>query len=104
MAGKERGANMTSVQIPQTEIVGRIRDDLRSFVGTRMKLRANIGRCKVIEREGVLEETHPNLFVVKVEEKRNRTRRVSYSYADILTRTVELSDLENGDNLFPWLL
>lgn len=95
---------MTNVQIPQTEVVGRIRDDLRSFVGTRMKLRANIGRCKVIEREGVLEETHPNLFVVKVEEKRNRTRRVSYSYADILTRTVELSDLENGENLFPWLL
>ncbi len=95
---------MTNLQIPQTEVVSRIRDDLRSFVGTKMKLRANIGRCKVIEREGVLEETHPNLFVVKVEEKRNRTRRVSYSYADILTRTVELSDLENGDNLFPWLL
>ena len=95
---------MTSLQIPQTEVVGRIRDDLRSFVGTRMKLRANIGRCKVIEREGVLEETHPNLFVVKVEEKRNRTRRVSYSYADILTRTVELSDPDNGENLFPWLL
>lgn len=95
---------MTNLQIPQTEIVSRIRDDLRSFVGTKMKLRANIGRCKVIEREGVLEETHPNLFVVKVEEKRNRTRRVSYSYADILTKTVELSDLENGDNLFPWLL
>lgn len=95
---------MTNLQIPQTEVVSRIRDDLRSFVGTKMKLRANIGRCKVIEREGVLEETHPNLFVVKVEEKRNRTRRVSYSYADILTKTVELSDLENGDNLFPWLL
>jgi len=95
---------MTNLQIPQTEIVSHIRDDLRSFVGTKMKLRANIGRCKVIEREGVLEETHPNLFVVKVEEKRNRTRRVSYSYADILTKTVELSDLENGENLFPWLL
>lgn len=95
---------MTNLQIPQTEIVGRIRDDLRSHVGTRMKLRANIGRCKVIEREGVLEETHPNLFVVKVEEKRNRTRRVSYSYADILTGTVELSDPDNGENLFPWLI
>ncbi len=94
---------MTNIQIPQTEVVGRIRDDLRSYVGTRMKLRANIGRCKVIEREGILEETHPNLFVVKVDEKRNRTRRVSYSYADILTRTVELSDLDDGENLFPWL-
>jgi len=94
---------MTSTQIPQTEIVDRIRSDLQSYVGTRMKLRANIGRCKVIEREGILEETHPHLFVVKVEEKRNRTRRVSYSYADVLTKTVELSDPEKGENLFPWL-
>lgn len=89
---------------PQGEdIVGRIKNDLESYVGTKMRLRANMGRCKIIEREGVLEETHPNLFVVKVEEKRNRHRRVSYSYADVLTKTVELSHVANGDNLLPWL-
>jgi uncharacterized protein Veg len=68
-----------------------------------MKIKANLGRCKIIERFGILEETHPNLFVVKVEEKRNRTRRVSYSYADILTKTVELSDIDKGESLLPWL-
>ena len=55
------------------------------------------------EREGVLEETHPSLFVVKVDEKRNRTARVSYSYVDVLTGTVELSHCESGESLFPWL-
>jgi uncharacterized protein Veg len=95
---------MATLPGPQGEdVVGRIKSDLESYVGTKMRLRANMGRCKIIEREGVLEETHPNLFVVKVEEKRNRHRRVSYSYADVLTKTVELSHVTNGDNLLPWL-
>ncbi|MHB0976120.1 MAG: Veg family protein [Candidatus Aquicultorales bacterium] len=81
----------------------RIRKDLRCYVGSQMRLRTNLGRCKIVEREGILEETHPNLFVVKVEEKRNRSRRVSYSYADVLTKTVELSHPQNGESLLPWL-
>lgn len=87
----------------QTEVVGRIRSDLEGLMGTRMRLRANMGRSKILEREGVLEQTHPSLFVVKVEEKRDRTARVSYSYVDVLTGTVELSHCDSGENLLPWL-
>ena len=87
----------------QTEVVGRIRMDLEALMGTRMKLKANVGRSKIVEREGVLEQTHPALFVVKVEEKRDRTARVSYSYVDVLTGTVELTCAESGKNLLPWL-
>ncbi len=94
---------MNIFKIPRTEIVDRIRSDLECFVGTKMKLRANIGRCKIVEREGVLEETHPNLFVVRVEEKKNRSRRVSYSYADVLTKTVELTHPQSGEKILPWL-
>ncbi len=89
--------------VSQSEVVGRIRSDLQSLMGQRMRLRANMGRSKIVEREGVLEETHPSLFVVKVDEKRNRTARVSYSYVDVLTGTVELSHCESGESLFPWL-
>lgn len=89
--------------VRQTEVVGRIRSDLESLMGTRMRLRANMGRSKIIEREGILEETHPSLFVVKIDEKRDRTARVSYSYVDVLTGTVELSHCESGESLFPWL-
>lgn len=87
----------------QTEVVGRIRGDLKDLMGTRMRLKANMGRSKIVEREGVLEQTHPSLFVVKVDEKRDRTARVSYSYVDVLTGTVELSHCESGENLLPWL-
>ncbi|MDH4138973.1 MAG: Veg family protein [Coriobacteriia bacterium] len=87
----------------QHEVVGRIRSDLEALMGTRMRLRANMGRSKIVEREGILEQTHPSLFVVKVDEKRNRKARVSYSYVDVLTGTVELSHCESGENLLPWL-
>jgi uncharacterized protein Veg len=89
--------------IRQVEVVGRIRSDLQGLMGTRMKLKANMGRSKIVEREGVLEETHPALFVVKVDEKRDRTARVSYSYVDILTGTVELTHCGSGESVFPWL-
>ncbi|MDO8914468.1 MAG: Veg family protein [Coriobacteriia bacterium] len=89
--------------VRQVEVVGRIRSDLQSLMGTRMRLKANMGRSKIVEREGVLEETHPSLFVVKVDEKRDRTARVSYSYVDILTGTVELTHCESGESVFPWL-
>lgn len=88
---------------PQPDVVDKIKTDLEALVGSKLKLRANMGRCKIIEREGVLEETHPNLFVVNVHEKRGRRRRISYSYADVLTKTVELSDPTTEQNFLPWL-
>jgi uncharacterized protein Veg len=89
--------------VEQLSKVGRIRGDLQDLMGSRMRLKANMGRSKIIEREGVLEETHPSLFVVKVEEKRERTARVSYSYVDVLTGTVELIHPDSEENLLPWL-
>jgi uncharacterized protein Veg len=87
----------------RVDVVGRIRTDLENMMGDRMRLKSNMGRSKIMEREGVLVQTHPSLFVVKVEEKRDRTARVSYSYADVLTGTVELIHPESEENLLPWL-
>ncbi|MDR1159954.1 MAG: Veg family protein [Syntrophomonadaceae bacterium] len=66
-----------------------IKKDLEFFVGSKIRLKANRGRNRIIERVGVLESTYPNIFVVKLDERKVE-RRVSYSYADILTETVEL--------------
>ncbi|TLM78484.1 MAG: hypothetical protein FDZ75_09100 [Actinobacteria bacterium] len=87
----------------QAEVVGRIRSDLEKLTGSSIKVRANMGRSKIVEREGVLMQTHPALFVVEVQEKRDRTARASYQYVDVLTGTVELSHPESGETLFPWL-
>jgi uncharacterized protein Veg len=69
--------------------ISEIKEDLDSFVGSRIRLKANKGRNRIIEREGVLESTYPNIFIIKINERKVE-RRVSYSYADVLTETVEL--------------
>ncbi|HHT05550.1 MAG TPA: Veg protein [Hydrogenispora sp.] len=61
-----------------------------SFVGQEVSLKANTGRKKVFEVNGILEQTYPKVFVVKFRE-RQVERRVSYSYADLLTEVVEIS-------------
>lgn len=67
-----------------------IRRDLESCRGQRLRLEAHRGRHKVIVREGVLEQTYPNVFTIRLIDD-DTVKRVSYSYSDILTKTVEIS-------------
>ncbi len=71
----------------------KIKSDLSDNVGHKVKLKAKRGRKQVVEREGVIESTYPSIFVVKLDKYNDiptSERRVSYSYADVLTKTVEL--------------
>lgn len=87
-------------EIPSVNRVDQIRDELAGLAGTRLKVRANMGRSRIIERTGTLVHAHPALFVVEVDEKRGRKARQSYQYVDVLTGTVELFDIETGEPLF----
>ncbi|NLJ74767.1 MAG: Veg protein [Firmicutes bacterium] len=78
----------------RVNILELIKLDLESYVGKRVKLKANRGRRKVIEAEGVIENTYPKIFVVKLD-KSHSVRRMSYTYADVLTKTVELTVDDN---------
>ena len=82
----------------QAKIVDSIHDTLHDFVGQRLKVRANMGRSKIVESEGVLMQVHPKLFIMEVKRKRGVAARQSYQYVDILTGMVELS--QNGEALF----
>lgn len=68
-----------------------IKRSLEPHVGSRVLLKANGGRRKTIERSGVLEETYPSVFIVKLDQEQHAFKRVSYSYADILTESVEVT-------------
>jgi uncharacterized protein Veg len=75
-----------------------IKKSLDGLIGEKIMLRANGGRRKTIERIGVLEETYPSVFVVKLDPSDGTFKRVSYSYADVLTETVELMICKEGSN------
>lgn len=68
-----------------------IKRTMETHVGQKIMLRANGGRRKTIERSGVLEETYPSVFIVKLDQEQQSFKRVSYSYADILTESVEVT-------------
>ena len=86
-------------EIPPVNRVDVIRDELGALAGTRIKVRANMGRSRIVERTGTLVAAHPQLFVVEVEERRGRKARQSYQYVDVLTGTVEIYDTDTGERL-----
>lgn len=78
--------------IEKTEL-SRIKEKLEGNIGNKVRLTAKKGRKKTVTRLGVLESTHPSIFIIKLDSayaQYNEGRRVSYSYTDILTKTVEL--------------
>lgn len=68
-----------------------IRKDIENCIGKRVILRADKGRRRIVTREGVIEAAYPNLFVVKVDNDFGSKRRVSHTYTDVFTGTVEVT-------------
>lgn len=85
------------VHLSSKKKVSRIQEALAQYVGTDVKLKANSGRRKFIERSGILEGTYANLFVVRVEEK-SVERKLSFSYVDLLTGNVVLIVNQDGQD------
>ncbi|KIL52448.1 biofilm formation stimulator Veg [Jeotgalibacillus campisalis] len=65
-------------------------------LGKRLMLKANGGRRKTIERSGILTETYPSIFIVELDQDEHAFERVSYSYTDVLTESVELTFIDEG--------
>ncbi len=82
----------------RAQIINTIHDTLSDFVGQKLRVRANMGRSKIVESEGILMQVHPQLFIMEVQRKRGASARQSYQYVDILTGMVELS--QNGEPIF----
>ena len=76
-----------------------IKSDIGDMIGQKIIVKGSLGRSKSFEKEATIEKTYPNIFIVKYEEN---NRDVSYSYTDILTRTVEL-EVFNGEGYSPLL-
>jgi len=68
--------------------IASIKKYLEAHIGEKVTLKANGGRKKIFVDSGVLEGVYPSIFVVRLETGGQRT--VTYSYSDILTKTVQL--------------
>lgn len=88
--------------LPQQEAICRIKQELNAQIGESLKLTTIKSRGTLWERTGTLDETYPNLFIVDIEEPTG-CRKISYSYADVFTKTIKLTCCDTGEDLFPWL-
>ncbi len=68
-----------------------IKKDLENCIGKKVILRADKGRRRIVTREGVVEAVYPNLFIVRINNEFEEERRVSHTYTDVLTGTVEVT-------------
>ena len=68
-----------------------IKRRLDGKIGENLTVVAQAGRKKVTRRRGTLKETYPAIFVVDLDQDENAFERVSYSYADLLTKSIQIT-------------
>ena len=64
-----------------------IKDEIVAYKGQRVRCRTSKGRNKMEITHGVIVDVYPKIFTLYVESKAST---VSFSYAEILTKEVEL--------------
>ncbi len=74
--------------------ISEVKKNIEDCVGQKVLLRGSLGRNKTFEKEGTLVNTYPNIFVVKMDDSQ---RNVTYTYTDVLTKTVELGVNNKGN-------
>ena len=74
--------------------IANLKTDIIDKIGQKIIVKGSLGRSKAFEKEATLEKAYPNIFIVKYEEN---NRNVTYSYTDVLTRTVEV-DVYDGNS------
>lgn len=80
------------IQIMLASDVGKVRNVVRKHIGSKVVVRCNLGRHKVDVTEGIISETYPSIFLIKVRNEIEDTFQViSYSYTDVLTKDVRIT-------------
>lgn len=69
------------------EDITNLKTDIGEKIGQKIIVKGSLGRSRTFEKEATIEKAYPNIFVVKYEEN---NRNVTYSYTDVLTRTVDV--------------
>lgn len=74
--------------------IDRIKSDLAENVGNKVRFASRCGKSKRVVGHGTIEGAYSNVFIISVDLPKAlgaKQRLLSYSYADIITHTVELA-------------
>lgn len=81
--------------------ISNIKADIEEMSDNKQRIivKGSLGRSKSFEKEATVEKAYPNMFIVKYD---NEDRNATWSYIDVLTRTVEL-EIFDGEKYNPLL-
>ena len=71
--------------------VNNVRNDIQKIIGSTVQLETNKGRHKAVISKGIVSNVYPSIFTILLSESRDPTRKMSFSYTDVLTNTVEIT-------------
>ena len=77
--------------------IANLKTDIGEKIGQKIIIKGSLGRNRPFEKEATIQKAYPSIFVVKYDENQ---RNVTYSYTDVLTRTVEV-EVFDGDSYSP---
>ena len=77
--------------------IDNLKSDMKAQIGQKILIKGTLGRSRVYEKVGTVQNVYSNLFVVKCDEEEGNT---SYNYTDVLTKSVEVS-IFNGTDYSP---
>lgn len=71
--------------------VSRVRREVVNNIGRRVKIKANKGRHKIDITEGIITETYPSIFIIKIDDgNTDSVKTMTFSYTDVLTKDVQM--------------
>ena len=80
--------------LAQSKELDQIKKNIEDMLGAKVRLKTNKGRKKISVKTGIVEHTYPSIFTVRVKDKYEKERTVSYAYTDILIRNVQITLFE----------
>lgn len=68
-----------------------VRTEVNHYMGSKVKVKTNLGRNKIDITEGVIAAAYPSIFLIQIDAEGDMpTRKISYSYNDVITHDIEL--------------
>lgn len=64
----------------------KIKEELNNYLGKKITIKYNLGRNKYEKYEVILKELYNHVFLVKL----NNDNIKSFSYSDIITKTIKI--------------
>lgn len=81
-----------------TATINEIKATFNEMVGEKIIVTVDAGRGRFIVHEGILTETYPALFVLELDD--GDYDNVSFSYADVLTDSIDIDFPDHPDVVF----